>query len=654
MSLEFTGPTFALTEGRPIGLHPTGHIVLLSQPPNFVFWEEWFHVGLTLRSLVDDHSVTGGVVELQAELIQGSTGDSSTTVGEYVMSVTDAAELVVEGERITIPLFDPADATGKENLTFVRCRIERKRTTMTGENAFLIRFSAIVESSTTLPSNMIVHTSLGKGPWTPAYTATMNMVTACLQIVAEDWPEVWYKDEGGRDKCMQVTVRLVDQHNQPVLSRCFQLHLTLVYDNDSRSAVMRQDKLRLLGPRKNYIDPETGSALLLFRIDDVSKNHQGLGFMIRVDAEPSIDDVAPAFSPSVSVRSKRNKRSREVMPIDVDSPPAAVDMSSFSFSPARSHGPAEISAAQHALKGVIEWSNAVVQGLHPLRWGVLGYTQLSDGSLDYNQPYHSMQNPNDFISKTAFMFNNEIQQHLLLLQSFFDSMNIQSGSPVGRNLTISRHLIPLTSGVTATSSSNHPSSYRIPLNQELIDPAQMRLSTTQQQYITPRSLSRVIQQSLPQQQAVTSILPAVTPMSINHKSPTQYLHEMDIRLETDAHKTDIHFVLAKLFKSIDTGKCLGFPAFNENKSLLGFYVESDRKLSSGTFVPLEHFDEFGPNEISHAKLILEQAMEKNSQAVHEIKNFESLPSMLDHALVYQWTKELQSEKEKSSTSHSFG
>jgi hypothetical protein len=39
-----------------------------------------------------------------------------------------------------------------------------------------------------------------------------------LKIV-EQPPSVWYKDEGGRDKCIQILAQLVDEHDTPVRSR---------------------------------------------------------------------------------------------------------------------------------------------------------------------------------------------------------------------------------------------------------------------------------------------------------------------------------------------------------------------------------------------------------------------------------------------------
>ena len=651
MSNEVAGSPVALTESRTADLSSNGHIVILSQPSEFVFWDEWFHIGLCLRLLVG-LPLAVGTVALKAELVPGSTVES--IVGEYVVpaSINDAVELLVDGEqpiRISVPMLDPTTAVGKENVTFIRCKIQRNRI-VPGTNTFSIRF--FCDESTFSESNMITAISQTEGPWIATCTTKMKMVTSCLQLVTENWPQVWYKDEGGRDKCMQVIVRLVDREGQPVLSRCFQIHLTLVYDNDTRSPVLRQDILRLLGQRKNYIDPETGCAIVLFRIEDVSKNHQGLSFIIRVDTEASIDDVASAFSPPVSVRSKRNKRSREVTPIDANISPTALDV--LAFSPSRSHGTTDFPAIQNALKRVIEWSSAVIQGLYPLRWSVLGFTQLSDGSLDQSQPFHSMQNPNDFISKIAFMYSSEVQQHLHLLQLHLDTI---SGSPIGRSLILNPHQLPITSSLSASSNFRplSPLSYRLAANQALNDSSKMLPSSIQQQ-VTPRSLPLLLHHSLPQQHLLqTNTLPVVTPMTIHHrKTPSQNVHHMDIDNQIEARQAEIRFILAKQFKSIRTGERLGFPAFNEANILLGFFVESNRKLGTATFVPIEHFDEFGPNEIAQARSILDQAMDKYSQAVLDINSFHSLESMVDHALVYQWTKELQLEKEKSSNTHSFG
>lgn len=50
---------------------------------------------------------------------------------------------------------------------------------------------------------------------------------------------------------------------------------------------------------------------LCFQTTTVSKNHQGQNFMVQVEEDsPQYSGVAPAITPSVSIRSKRNKRQR--------------------------------------------------------------------------------------------------------------------------------------------------------------------------------------------------------------------------------------------------------------------------------------------------------------------------------------------------------
>ena len=121
--------------------------------------------------------------------------------------------------------------------------------------------------------------------------------------------------------------------------------------------------------------------------------------------------------------------------------------------------------------------------------------------------------------------------------------------------------------------------------------------------------------------------------------------------ETERRQKKVEYILAKQFKSIRTGEQLGFPAFNSEKVIVGFYRESSMKVGVGRFVPLSrHKDEFGPRQIAQATLFLEDAIENHSNAVHSLQDWGSLQSMIDHALVYAWSKDLSthdtSPKEK--------
>jgi hypothetical protein len=245
----------------------------------------------------------------------------------------------------------------------------------------------------------------------------------------------------------------------------------------------------------------------------------------------------------------------------------------------------------------------------------------------------------------TYLYNSDVQHQLHLLQTFFDSLDVPGGNHVGKmsNATPPQHI---------STAGNIPSPMSLQYRYQLIahhDPFDLSSKNIPQQYATPRPQPRLSQSSTtPQQQlAQTNSVSMKNPSdTVLHKSPRQSQPTHEISVDDDSPTAKIHYILAKQFKAIGTGECLGLPAFNESMIMLGFYVESDRKLGAGTFVPLEMHSGFGPKEISQAKIILEQAIEKNSQAVHNIKSFDSMESMLDHALVYMWTKEMQSEKER--------
>ena len=54
-------------------------------------------------------------------------------------------------------------------------------------------------------------------------------------------------------------------------------------------------------------------------------------------------------------------------------------------------GVSDVQALRAAMRGVIRWTEEVVNGLFPLKWQVIGYAQFPDGTVDYNRPYHSSE-----------------------------------------------------------------------------------------------------------------------------------------------------------------------------------------------------------------------------------------------------------------------
>lgn len=146
----------------------------------------------------------------------------------------------------------------------------------------------------------------------PVVSDRMTVVRHRLRIRSETQPPtVWYKDEGGRDKCIEVMVDLVDSEGRRVHGQEVPLKVALLYED--LQCVGKQDILKLSSESRQAID-HTGTATLRLRIEDVSKNHQSKGFVIQVGPDvqhaPLNSDISPDTSTSVSVRSKRNRRSK--------------------------------------------------------------------------------------------------------------------------------------------------------------------------------------------------------------------------------------------------------------------------------------------------------------------------------------------------------
>lgn len=178
------------------------------------------------------------------------------------------------------------------------------------------------------------------------------------------------------------------------------LRVTLLYDNNEGTEVMKQSEtLRIIGPRKQFIDPDSGESTILFRIEDVSKNHQGNKFKVRVAPDGSrVFDVAAAWTPAIIVRSKRNKRQKsparrkvkgdELKPdryVQTNALQAPFTAFQNHHTPERKKSKQEEVDVKTALNQVSEWTKEVIGILPSLKWNVIGYCQKEDGSIDYTR-----------------------------------------------------------------------------------------------------------------------------------------------------------------------------------------------------------------------------------------------------------------------------
>jgi hypothetical protein len=122
-------------------------------------------------------------------------------------------------------------------------------------------------------------------------------------IITQPAPTLWYKDQGGKENCIDLHVNLVDNHQQIVKSRRVPLKLTLLYEGGN--PCLKQEILRVHGAA---VVGETGQSLIRVRIEEVSRSHQKQSFVIQIAPDtqryPLNNDISPAESTPIDVMSK--------------------------------------------------------------------------------------------------------------------------------------------------------------------------------------------------------------------------------------------------------------------------------------------------------------------------------------------------------------
>jgi len=488
---------------------------------------------------------------------------------------------------------------------------------------------------------------------------TASVTCARYKIVvtpSSDWTTVWYKDEGGRDKCVTVMAEIYDHLQNLVRQKSVPLQLTLCYAAPKQPiAVNNQEIMRIIGNGSSNnaveIDKVTGQAKIRFRVEDVSKNHQGQDFCVKISA----NKVAPGVTPPITIRSKRNKRNRLASSTtpsssssskhqrlssssrNILSMNATASGTSNSYMSGIGSGPIasnNLARVQEALRGVEQWTESVVTGLYPLQWQVVGYAQDASGNPDYSRPYH----PNALISRVLATYNESTRGQLQLLRRTFlgnelparyprvytSGVNHDNMQAMPTPAMMPSHAPPPPGNAFSTMMRNRgqvvplhsPSQRQLPFHMPSSSQG-IRNVTSKQQMGSSLALSETITLNQPEEPS----------------SPSDDLQQQ----HDDPIETKVEYLLAKQFKSLKTNERLGFPVYSADKDLLGFYQEF------GKFVPIP--SDFGPAEKLQAVRILETAPE---QSVHA-KQGRSISTLLNHALVYEWSQGLSEGNTKEST-----
>ncbi|GLE05735.1 hypothetical protein PINS_up014783 [Pythium insidiosum] len=239
-------------------------------PPAFVFVDQFFHATV---KLVDQHKVKtpGHARPLQVTLRFHDTYD---VVADQSIMLVDPSATIVDS------------ATGTCQL---RVALQQLTAACDGR-AFCLEVRSV------------------DGDLESAFSSPVQVVKEKLRIVQQP-PDVWFKDEGGREKCMVVMAVLESAPDVPLEQRVVPLQLRLLYE--SGATVANQGILRLFPDMRPNMT--RGRVTISFRIDDVSKNHQGQSFVLEIAPEKQensqmFQDIAPVRTSVIAIRSKRNKR----------------------------------------------------------------------------------------------------------------------------------------------------------------------------------------------------------------------------------------------------------------------------------------------------------------------------------------------------------
>jgi hypothetical protein len=253
------------------------------------------------------------------------------------------------------------------------------------------------------------------------YTHPIHLVKYKLGIDPYGWEDVWYKDEGAGNKYMTARVYLHQKSGSLAFGQPIPFHVTIHYDDDEATLIEDQSILRMLGDTSQFIDKDTGMTILKFRVEDLSKNHNGHDFKLLIAADLTIFNVAPVFSPEFNVRSQPYKKQRrfargELPAITSRSQDKIELTASSSFgghqekntqqqttydcrSTADESDTVDLRMARSALHNVLDWANQVASNLHSMEWNVMGYETNPNGTIDYSTPIYDYQNPNKAIAE---------------------------------------------------------------------------------------------------------------------------------------------------------------------------------------------------------------------------------------------------------------
>jgi hypothetical protein len=150
-------------------------------------------------------------------------------------------------------------------------------------------------------------------PIPPVFTDRMYVVNRRI-IIEDSLPEIFHNQRGGKNSCIELHVSLRDHVNEVVRGQTVPVKAILQYDKSFRE-VVDQSILTSLDNRMQ-IGP-SGEAVLKFRIEEVSRNHQKQLFIIKIvpdtTAFPRNSDIGPDSTSPIYVKSRPTRKKAHLL-----------------------------------------------------------------------------------------------------------------------------------------------------------------------------------------------------------------------------------------------------------------------------------------------------------------------------------------------------
>ena len=477
-------------------------------------------------------------------------------------------------------------------------------------------------------------------------TTGIEVVNQRLEIDTSGWSNEFYKDEGGRDKCMIVPVKLVNSQGVVVTGRSMKLHCTLLYENGIIAT--SQNILRMHESCTPMIKTETGTAELKLRIEAVSRNHENQDFQIQIGPYPSSHedkDTASTMTPSVKVLSKKNHRRNKTESLSKRKKPGnmEVDTTTAHFSAIGNIvppiGPDANSDTSSSMGSLLQW---IKETLDTLQRNQMVMDDLQEKSRQQHEE----------IKRVLTTYQNKTMTDLQVIITALgvDESNGDSGDgnggATGTDAASGGHLV----GSAKTSSLSSSSSLPDPLSTSSTSHRNQRRPSAVVAAELPNSANSLSGFGVPSEfsglmrQTSNSYFDASGEMPNQNAAGLQYVSALPAS-ETSGIEAQIAYVVAKIF--VATNKKMGFPAFSTSKELLGFYQAADDADSINAvhekmeFLPLDHARKvikLSTSNIEASSKSLEKEITRKSSSVKQKMMFGSIEEMKVAALLYHTNK----------------